>query len=610
MQKDEQIEHGTGMMRNKESLFKKLDIMLPVFLFLFALIGCNQGADLTDTTYSLGNYLYFRELGGEWIYATFLANLLGYLLMLLTGHRMIWMNVAGSVIIAVTAAVVYYGLKNYIPRVILFLGELMAVGLCWCPRVIFYNYLTYLLLTAAAVLLYHAVMTKKKGLFLAAGILLGLNVFVRISNLTEMALILLVWYRAFLDRSVDRQKNMVWQQTGICIGGYLLGILMGLFLMLMTVGAGGYSRMLNWVFSLFTSSGEAGGYSMNGMLGIILKNYKGSLRWLLFIVAGITAGMLMFSIKKERFLGLKKFLYLAGIVILGIYFYRNGVFDFRYYNNGSIFHLCVIFFLIEWIVCILMIFHKKAGKEDKLFAMLTMIILLITPLGSNNHLFTCINNMFLLAPLGCFAGYRLYGFYCKGCWRFPCSAMCILLAAGLLVQSLLFHGYFVFRDGVDGTPRDTVITEEGNSYLAGMKTGHAHAQAIEGLTAYAGGQFTGDEELILYGNLPGVAYLLHMPPAFTTIWPDLESFPIGLFTEELEQLAKDCLDGKREWPVLILSLETAAYATQDAEGMKLQGVDENKMETDEKLAALSEFILRQEYQETYSNGEFVIFEKN
>lgn len=608
MQRDEQIENGTGIMREKESFIKKLDIILPVCLFLFALIGCDQGADLTDTTYSLGNYLYFRELGGEWIYATFLANMFGYLLMLLTGHRMLWMNVAGSVMIAVTAAAVYYGLRNYIPRVILFLGELMAVGLCWCPRVIFYNYLTYLLLTAASVILYRAVLTKKKGLFLAAGILLGLNVFVRISNLTEMALILLVWYGAFLDRP-SKLKNMVWQQTGICIGGYLLGILTGLFLMLMTVGAEGYSRMLNWVFSLFTSSGEAGGYSMGGMFGTILKNYMGSIRWLLFMVAGIAAGTVMFFIKKDYFLKWKKIFYLAGIVILGIYFYRNGVYDFRYYNNGSIFHLCVIFFLIEWIVCVLMIFHKKAGKEDKLLSMLTMLILLITPLGSNNHLFTCINNMFLLAPLGCFAGYRLYGFYRKGSWRFPCGAMCISLAAGLLVQSLLFHGCFVFRDGVDGTPRDAVITEEDNSYLAGMKTAHAHVQAIEGLTTYAGEQLTGDEELIPYGKLPGVVYLLHMPPAFTTIWPDLESFPIQLFTEELERITGECLAEEREWPVLILSLETAAYATQDAEGMMLHGVDEKEMEADEKLVALSEFIMIQGYCETYSNDEFVVLEK-
>lgn len=606
-------------MREKEALNQKLDIILPVVLFLFALIGCNQGADLTDTTYSLGNYLYFRELGGEWIYATFLANALGYLLMLLTGHRMLWMNVAGSILIAATAMIAYYALKNYIPRILLFLGELAAVGLCWCPRVIFYNYLTYLFLTAAAVILFHAVMTGKNLLFLAAGILLGLNVFVRISNLTETALILFVWNGALLDRSVgaqdnpegiSRQKSGVWRQTGLCIGGYLAGVLAGLLLMILTVGADGYSRMLNWIFSLFTSSGEAGGYSMGGMFGTILKNYKGSLRWLFLMAAGTAAGTVMFSVKRDAFLKLKKLFYLAGIVILGIYFYRNGVYDFRYYNNGSIFHLCVLFFLIEWILCTLIMFHKKAGREDKLLAMLAMLILLITPIGSNNHLFTCINNMFLLAPLGCFIGYRLYGFYRKDIRSFPCAAMGIALAAGLLVQSVLFHWHFVFRDGVEGTPRDTAVTAEMNIYLAGMKTRREHAQAIGGLTAYAKERFTGDEELILYGNLPGVSYLLHMPPALTTIWTDLESYPALQFNEELERLSKECSWEERQWPVIILSLETAAYATQDAEGMTALGVHGEEMTADGKLAALSGFIMAHGYRETYSNGEFVVLEKN
>lgn len=605
-------------MKGNEAPIKKLDILFPLLLVLFSMIGCNQGADLTDTTYSLGNYLYFRELDGEWIYATFFSNALGYLLMLLTGHRMLWMNVAGSVLIAITALTAYYGLRNYIPRSILFAGELMAVGLCWCPRVIFYNYLTYLVLTSAAVLLFHAVMSRKKSLFLAAGILLGLNVFVRISNLTETALILFVWYGAFLERSADSQDSSegaarkaggVWRQTGICIGGYLIGVLAGLLLMILTVGADGYSRMLNWIISLFTSSGDAGGYSMGGMFGTILKNYTGSLRWLLVMAAGTAAGTVMFSVRKDAFLRLKKFLYLTGIAILGIYFFRNGVYDFRYYNNGCIFHLCVLFFLTEWILCILMTFHKKAGKKDKLFAMLAMLILLITPIGSNNHLFTCINNMFLLAPFGCFAGYQLYGFYRKDCRSFPCAAMGIALAAGLLVQSVLFHWYFVFRDGVDGMPRDTVITAEGNYYLSGMITGREHAQAIEGLTAYAGRQFTNDEELILYGKIPGVAYLLHMPSALTTIWTDLESYPVRQFTEEMEQLTKDCLGEGREWPVLILSLETAAYATQDAEGMLILGVDGEEMRADEKLTALSEFIVEYGYYETYSNDEFVVLEK-
>ena len=109
---------------------KKLDIVLPLLLVLFSLAGINQGADLTDTTYSLGNYLFFNELGGEWIYATFLANVLGHLLMLLTGGKMIWMNAAGRGIILLTALIVYFAMKDRISRGILFAGEVLDIGLC------------------------------------------------------------------------------------------------------------------------------------------------------------------------------------------------------------------------------------------------------------------------------------------------------------------------------------------------------------------------------------------------------------------------------------------------------------------------------------------------
>ncbi|MGN0324838.1 MAG: hypothetical protein ACI4DW_00910 [Lachnospiraceae bacterium] len=586
---------------------KKLDIVLPLLLALFSLAGINQGADLTDTTYSLGNYLFFNELGGEWIYATFLANAAGHLLMFLTGGKMIWMNAAGRGSILLTALIVYYAMKDRIPRGILFAGEVLAIGLCWCPGVIFYNYLTYLLLTAAAVVLYKAVLTKKSGLFLAAGLLLGVNVFVRISNLTEMALILVVWYGLMLSGK-SQGKGIFWKQTGLCIAGYLSGILTGVLLMFATIGIQGYTRMIDWLFSLFTSGEDAGGYSMTGMLGTILDNYLGNLRWLFFVLLGIFMGIVMFCIKKGCLEKWKKFFYMAGIVLLGIYFYRNGIYDFKYYNVGSIFHLSVVAFLVEYILCLVLMFHKKAEKEDKLLAAMAVIILLITPLGSNNHLYTCINNMFLTAPFGIYAGYRLWEFYRDRVWIFPCSSMGIAFVMLLLVQSVMFHQYFVFRDGIGGEKRDTVIaTEDRYGYLNGMKTNREHAEAIEGLTEYAAEALLEHGYLLTYGNLPGTNYLLHKLPALTTIWPDLESYDKEQFQEELEALSIRCMAGSEKWPVLILSPQVAAYVTEDAEGMEYLGVDPETYREDEKVNALSGFMMQNGYGETYSNAEFVVF---
>lgn len=49
-------------------------VVFPLILFLFPLMKINQGIDLTDTGYSLGNYRFFGQMDGVWMLLTFLAN--------------------------------------------------------------------------------------------------------------------------------------------------------------------------------------------------------------------------------------------------------------------------------------------------------------------------------------------------------------------------------------------------------------------------------------------------------------------------------------------------------------------------------------------------------
>ncbi len=46
-------------------------ILFPVILVLFPLLKVNQGIDLTDTAYSLGNYAFFGENTVLWTLLTF-----------------------------------------------------------------------------------------------------------------------------------------------------------------------------------------------------------------------------------------------------------------------------------------------------------------------------------------------------------------------------------------------------------------------------------------------------------------------------------------------------------------------------------------------------------
>lgn len=570
-------------------------LLSALILVLWSMVGITLGADLTDTTYSLGNYQNFLSVSNEWAYATYLANAVGFLFLKLAAGRMLVMNLLCSFVIAATGMVAYFGFRKIIPEKCLFLGELIAIGLCWCPRVILYNYLTYLFLTLGAVLVYLGVVREKKKYLFAAGIVLGLNVFTRISNLTEMALILLVWYGAFLYRDNIEKRNLWMSQTFFCIGGYLVGLAGGIGLMLCLSGGNGYAEMVQWLFSLFTSGEDAGGYSFHEMILTIVDNYFGNLKWFLVMFAGILLGTGMFALplpqsmeKTGKFT--KKIIYFVGILLLFIYFYRNGVFDFIYTNNGSIYRLCVLCFLVEMVICTIILVGKKYDKQDKLLALLVWIILLITPLGSNNHLFTCINNMFLLSPIGIYLGKILCDSIKGKTMYFPVKSMLVALLLVLLVQSSMFHVGYVFRDGVNGEKRDTVLhTPDRFSAMNGMRTNRVHAEAILGLMDFAESDLV-DQQLILYGDIPGVSYMLGLPVAISTSWPDLDSFSAEQFRKDLEAAGQQV--------TLILS---------KASRLNMESNIENGVENEKDLI-LMEFMEEHEYQLVYSNEEFLVYQ--
>ena len=79
---------------------KALEILFAVLLLLLPLLKINQGVDLTDTPYSLGNYRFFEGADGVWVLATFLSNVTGYLFTRLPfGGTMIGMKLYSSLLI-------------------------------------------------------------------------------------------------------------------------------------------------------------------------------------------------------------------------------------------------------------------------------------------------------------------------------------------------------------------------------------------------------------------------------------------------------------------------------------------------------------------------------
>lgn len=587
-----------------------------VALTFYPLIKINQGLDIVDTSYSLTNFQYFPTEHGTWMVATYLANVIGHFLMQLPqGDTLIGIYFYTGLILSVTALLFYFVLRKRMPAVIVFIGEMIALGLCWCPTTILYNYLTYLLMGAGILLLHKGICCQNQRYtyyLLFAGVCLGVNVTVRMPNVVQASFIVALWYAAWL-RKEDLSKCL--KDTGICIAGYFAGFAVPFAAICIKYGVSAYPEMVK---SLFAMTDKAQDYKPQSMLGGMFGDYIGGMYWLIFAVLGMGFLYIVYIIvmfrnknkdvfRKDRFLlgaSLFKLLCIAVCCVLIRFYWGRGMFNFQYYYYRSIYQWAVLF-LILTAFCAVSLLASGTGRsiEDKTLALLILIQMLVTPLGSNNALYPMINNMFIAAP---FTLWVCYGWFMNSrnqIVHFPWKSMIASLVIVLLVQSVGFHLTFVFNDGVWGEKRDTLATEIPKS--RGIYTNEENAEMLTELVKYAKENEFSGRKVILYDELPGLSYFLDLPTAISTSWPDLDSYRLEQFEADMEEVELGMTESR---PLVIVSAAISAYKNEDAEAYKWFDVDEEAFRNDAKLAILLGFLDKYDYEETFCNMKYAIYE--
>lgn len=513
--------------------------IFPIVLFLYPLMKVNQGIDVSDTTYSLGNYMFFNRLEGMWVISTYLSNVVGYVLTKLPfGDTLLGMNIYTGLIVSALVLAIYQILRKWMPEWIVFLAELIAVGFMWIPTTILYNYLTYVLFSIGALLLYKGLAEGKTKYLVIAGICLGCNALVRVANLAQMALIVTVWYYSFLQKETVQESV---KKTGYCIAGYLIGIIPPFIGILVQYG---FDGLLGMIQDLSAVQNADEGYSIGMMVLMTIKAYISTLKWVAFVVIGIFLGMVMFYYKKEHMVPAKKVVYMGGIVVLLRFFWGRGMFSFRYYEDySSMYEWGMMGLYLALFACAYLLVGKGVSVQERLFGMVSLVIILITPLGSNNYTYQNINSLFVVAPITLYAFVKLFRRrYAadKRILHFPWKAMVAVLGGMILLQSAGFHSQFIFRDGMDGTPRDTMLRTP--QVVANMWTTKQNAEDIGGLLVFMENQTA--KEAVYFGDCSGLPFLTGIPAAISTSWPDLESYAVTQFEKEMREL--------EETPVVII----------------------------------------------------------
>lgn len=552
-----------------------------VVLVLLPFLHVNSGVEYTDTGYSLGNYENFAEAEGTWALATFLANVTGWLFTKLPfGHTMLGMQVYCNALLSVLLVVSFLKLKEYFPLRFVFLGEILAWALSWCPRVILYNYMTYLFLTFGALMLMKAIKTQKKKDFFLAGILLGINLFVRFSNLTQAALIAVVIYDAILRK---KSFKSAMQYIGICVLGYMSAVVVVLGGIAVFYGGSEYFTMIQ---SLFAMENTESSYSMVSMIKAPIEAAMEQLKWLWVFPVVVGIGTLIYKFcKKPMIKYMFSGMFLAGILAIVLYYYKIAVF-WRNYNDYHCFRLWAVAFVVFALgLAVYIMLSKTAGQIEKCFACMVIVIILITPLGSNNALYPVYNNLYLVAPFTFAMGMKYIGRKSSEL-LWPAKLALSVICTVFMVQSLLFGWTFTFRDAGFTTGIDTTITE--NKVLWGMRTTSERAELIEELSAYVYGNNLTGREVLLYGEIPFASYALEMPSALSSSWADLDT----VLNRDGMQAEMEAMEGE---PVVIIA---ADY---------YDDLLHNPDTENDKALLIAEYLQEHFYTEVFRNEKFVVY---
>ncbi len=590
------------------------NLVFPLIIAIWPLLRICQGLSTADTMYSLSNYEYFPVIRGPWMQATYLSNVLGYLLMRLPGGGTVMgMYFYTGLVLSVILLTVYYMLRGTFSAPLVFVGEMAAVSLCWCPTTLLYNYLTYLFMTLGILFLWKAITENERRracrLFISAGLCLGLNTMVRMANAAEAVLIIAVWIGVY----ALRRKNTVRQilrtvmiDSICCMAGWAAGFLIPYAAICVQYGTDAYGNMID---SMFSMTSQATDYKFTSMFGGIVNDYAYALKWFLPMAACIAVLTLLerfFSadrIKDAVWRGLS-----AAAVILWIRFcWGRGMFTYHYYEYRAMYFWAVLFLTVTIVTAVFCLCSRSLfDSKIKIFAMLVLIEIFITPVGSNNALYPIINNLFLAVPFTLWMCRELWNRYQGQRKMFPAGcAVCGILVM-FMIQSAGFYFGFALQDGVWGSPRTAKTSE---SYkTAGVYTTEDNAAQLDGLFEYAGKSGLAGRSVIAYGDVPGAGYLLDMPPALSTYWPSLPSYQINEWKKDMSLVKKAMGESGSGRPVVITSGEIAAYIDCGGEGMCALDVDGVEIDKDMKLKELMRFLRDNGYTETFNNGQFTVYE--
>lgn len=510
---------------NKDRLIKIVFYCLVVVTIFWNIPFLNKGIDMDDSANSLSLYRYVfddtNRLGGG---STLLTNIIGGIFYQLGGdYRVLLLNTLNLFSYLLTGGVLYHVLKRRKYDILLvlcvFLGTLYS---CSWTRMLNYNSISMLFQAFALALIICGLKNRKFICCFGAGLILGLNIFIRLPNVLQACFgVVYLWQFGVLEKD---WKSAFKSFFSYGFGG-MLGLIAASFVVIKMMGVEKYINIFVSTASTATQKDSRHGLShMADLFGEGIKNgLKTWLPWLVLLGFCLITWCICLRYK-TKWTNLCYTLII--VVICGISWYTSNRYDVLKLPVMLEFGGIIGTFTIGIALFFTCFFYKR----DKFLSSLALLLLLsesVLTFGTDNGWYLQV--IFMIFPLMASSIFltSIDHKIGKTAGAFILSFMLVLVAN----RGIKYGTEYVFRD-------DSIDELKYSVSLPGyklMKTSKHRAKVLNSLEQQLVLYAKKDKELLALGNA-SICYAIADATSYVnSAWPDLEGLTLETFSGKIEQ---------------------------------------------------------------------------
>jgi len=502
----------------------------------------------------------------------------------------------------------YFFLRKHFNTTVLLIGLLIQVLIVsGDPKPFGYNSLTAFFAVIGVLLLYSALDKQKLFYSFLSGFIIGLNVFVRIPNIVQLAFILIIPFYYFLYKRQGNWffNNFVWTFTG----GVLLGMLLTVKAM-MLVGHWDYF-IASFASTVNSISDSSNSHQFGRMIGCYLRNYGGILEF-----GGLLTGFaIIYVVLYKRILlyvpSYKWLRWLLSIFIVLL----NCSWLIKKSNILRSKDMYAIHFLAYLAIIIILLSHKKKDRFTVMCAFISLLMIVFIPAGSDMGIQTMWTSSWIALPMGLAYLYscclpskqknilqsktnsRFIGFFSRLDGNLLRNFFSIITLS--IIISFFYQNYA--RAYYDPAPAIKKHYKINNRFCNGIYTINYRASLINELLPELNKYVKPGAELMAYDFIPGLNYMTDTKSFIPNAW-------IWCYSgKEFErQLHKAIAQGKK-LPIIVRQHCTTTNQWGEFDS---HFYDENKPDdwyfNKKRTNAINNFVKEYKYKTVWSNKNFEI----